>query len=173
VAPKWKQALERMKHNIEFARDYLIGFGYDAVSHIFRNQDGTIDAEVRIRSIPRGKKIREALLDMEAALPVTMGVWISSGIRYRYKPRDVTEDKRVYDPSADRVIRGLQQAGTYPRKDTPSKRAMLFVTARGIEEKLREKDRGKQRRKPEQIWVRLHWNVKDKKPKRGYGREWE
>jgi len=109
--------------------------------------------------VPRGKSVEDLLREVKTAfgnLP-SEGLWLQIGQRYVIK-----EDDEVY-----RRYKGMNEISMYYTKTygkgTVSRIESAFGAARtkmtrGAERKLR--------RKAESVFIRLHWNPSNAKPKR-------
>ena len=126
---------------------------------VHQNSDDSIDGELKVESIPRGMQFREIILQAEAGATPTEGVFISNGFRFQ---KDASFPELN---SYDRWQR-LFQVQTYYQES--SKQAINFVTAKDVLENLKEADR----RKPEQYFIRYHWNPKGLRPERGNPRKY-
>ncbi len=146
---KKEVAYDRMRVELVKIAKQLEGEGYITDSRIHKNKDGTIDGEVRIRP-KRGQLVDDIFLDMELASKPVSNTWVSTGIRY--KPR---EDEEFYVK-----FQGLSQAGTYYQQNTKKNLPANFTTISVINEHMQARGR----RKPEQVYLRLHWNKEDKQP---------
>lgn len=141
------------------AKEKLEGMGYDSKLRIHENRDGTVDAELAI-TVPTRKvaAAKDVLIDSDEALKgihkeLNKGTWISVGLTYSFK-----DEKKLYNR-----YRGMQMVGSnYRRATARPKIVHATATARRI-------DANVQKRKRSRAWsvfVRLHWNVFDKQPKR-------
>jgi len=125
---------------------------------VHRYGDDTIDGELSIH-VPRGKSVEDLLREVKSAfgtLP-SEGLWLQLGQRYVIK-----EDDEVY-----RRYKGMNEISMYYTKvygkGTVSRVESAFGSARTKMTKGAEK---KLRRKAESVFVRLHWNPSNAKPRR-------
>lgn len=113
---------------------------------VHRNQDNSVDAELRIREIPNNLDVPILLTAVERSLEQLDSTWVQVGIRY--PPRS---DEPIYT----RFL-GMSQAESYfHRKLTDA-----IDTGKKINVNLTEK----KRQKPEQVFIRFHWNYLGIKP---------
>ena len=142
-------AYTRMQAEIKRAARILEDQGYAASTYIHKNVDGSVDAELRVKP-QRGEQVNQIFIDMEDASKPVPTTWVSTGVRYA--PRETEEFYTRF--------MGMSQANAYYQKNT--KLATNFVTGRVINTRLQEKGR----RKPETVFLRLHWNPENVKPAR-------
>ena len=128
----------------------------------FRNSDGSVDAELLLTQFPRHvasanlfKALKAAMGgagEDEGAMRVP-GAFISGGIRYSVPEAVKSPDFRY---------KGLGEAASYYRRATAGGVFNTFETMFQILANMQRKRRSR----PEQIFVRLHWNAEDQKPSR-------
>lgn len=117
--------------------------------------DGSIDGEISI-DVVKGQSASDLFLDVESAFKkqsLGKGFWISTGERHV-----IQEDAEVY-----RRHKGMNEVAVYYQRATPSNIAETMLIARRNITPAMER---KYKRKASTIFVRLHWNADDKKPKR-------
>jgi hypothetical protein len=127
---------------------------YDSKIRTHEYKDGTVDGEILVM-VPRGVSTSDLLLDLENAFEkqsLGSGFWISIGERHT-----IREDDEVY-----RRFKGMNEVQTNYQRMTPTNIAETLLIARqrvtpGMEKKYR--------RKAELVYIRIHWNRKDKQPK--------
>jgi len=149
-------AYARIKKAIDYFQKKMQGFGFDVGVQIQQNRDDSIDAESTVLSIPRGVTALTTLIRMEKstkrigpkALP--KGTWISIGFRWTFR-----DEKELY-----KRYKGMVTAGAFPQRATKQKVPINYATARKIARNVEKK----RRVKPGQIYLRLHWNLEDKRP---------
>lgn len=118
-------------------------------------KDGTVDGEIAIE-VPRGQSASDLFLDVEAAFKkqsLGKGYWISTGERHV-----IARDEEVY-----RKYQGMNEVAVYYQRMTPTNIAQTLLIAR---KNVTPKMEKKYKRKAHTIFVRIHWNKDDKKPKR-------
>ena len=118
--------------------------------------DGSVDGEL-LAQIPRGVTAKDLLIDIENALGVTgIGeMWFTVGVRFTIK-----EDDEVY-----RRFRGYNDVNTHYQRMQKANVVDVFDIAR---HQIVEGMEDKYGRKPDSIYVRIHWNPYNTKPR---GRE--
>lgn len=119
--------------------------------------DGTVDGEFTV-TVPRGVSTEDTLRKLYAAFgqtpgSLTLGYWLSVGERYVIKA-----DDEIY-----KRHRGMNEISTYYTRMrtatiTPTFGAARTKLTRGAEKKFR--------RKADTVFVRIHWNPSNSKPKR-------
>lgn len=117
--------------------------------------DGTIDGEIAIE-VPRGQSASDLFFDVEDAFKkqsLGKGYWISTGERHT-----IVKDEEIYKRN-----KGMNEVAVFYQRMTPSNIAETLLISRRSLTKGMEK---KYRRKAHTIFVRIHWNDADKKPKR-------
>jgi hypothetical protein len=120
----------------------------------FEYVSGSIDGMLTIRAIPRGVSVHKLLVYMESRFGEVPETFISVGLRYS-APEGIK--------SADYRYRGLAVAHTnYQRSSLRRKIRENFGIARQVNENLTDK----RRKKPEQIFVKVHWNPDNVRPER-------
>lgn len=156
-----EKAFARM---MEQARAHLSSEGLESRAIVNLNQNYTVDADLTVE-VPRGTTVRSVLLDLEHALrgiSRIKGSWVSVGIRVPPSPSEhktgLLVSRRTGEPL--RGGKGVYQAGTYYQR--LDRRASTFATGKAIVKNFARKGR----RKPTQVFVRLHWNPYDMKPTR-------
>jgi len=122
----------------------------DAVYNYEVNNDGTIDAELRVRTIPRNMSVPMVITRMEENLTAIDNTWTDAGF--------------LFDPKSDDTP--YQKIGGYNMVQTnyqeASKFHYNFANARLLPGNLRGANRGQIR----QIFYRIHWNSMIGRPKR-------
>jgi len=145
------QATQKMREVFERAKVKLAP--WDAHYSAHSNRDRTADGEIRV-NLPRGVSAHQALLRLEESLPgyrSLPGFWISVGVRFM--PTERFEDYEQF--------MGMVNVGAYYQKYF--RKASNFVTAK---DKIAKAMQRVARRKPSQIYARLHWNPQNRKPPR-------
>ncbi len=128
--------------------------GLDSNVYLHSNRDGSVDAEIFVKSA-RKKYLLDLFSETRESLPIEMsGFWISTGARF-----EAVRDEDNYA----RHKSGLVQAQTYYQKYTAAKSPLNMLVG---QKKVAEKIEKRQRRKVDGIFVRLHWNPTDSKPGR-------
>lgn len=162
------KAVARIEHEFLQAYSRLASMGYEVRAIAHKNRDHTVDADLTVQ-IPRGQEARGLLVDVEQALSRIKDVWISVGIRTPPKAGAHDESDptkkvpRVNPKTGEPQERGgVREAGAYFQRSTPLKWAENFATGRDIVDNFAKYGR----RKPEQAYVRVHWNPWDTKPTR-------
>jgi hypothetical protein len=116
------------------------------------NLSGSVDGQLTVRAIPRGLRLHDLLLDMEAMFPSVPESFVSVGLRYRGKEGI---------KSADYRHKGMYVAhANYQRTARAIKIRENFLTARNIVNSLEEHNRNK----PQQVVVNYHWNPEGRRP---------
>lgn len=127
----------------------------DVSVNTFKYTSGSVDGTLTIRAVPRGLKVHDLLVDLENVWGKGMGeAFFSVGLRYS-TPEGIE--------SADYRYRGLGVAQTYYHRAGERKLRWAFLSAREANKNIAKRHRGK----PEQIFVKIHWNPKGQHPKRG------
>jgi len=122
------------------------------------NSDGSVDGELRIMKIPDEIEMRQLLTELEQGHIIpTLNLWVSVGVRHG----DLEGEK-----SGDSRYRGLIQLNTYFGRFDQRRLTYEIETAKLITDNLAEQGRPK----PEQVYIRIHWNKKNQKPAKRYGR---
>lgn len=122
---------------------------------VHENMDGSVDGEMAVK-VPRGTSASDLITLIEESFNYkgfSPGIWISVGERFVIK-----EDDEVY-----RRNKGMHDASTYYRRAKRSKLADAFLMAR---EKITAGMEHKLGRKADTVYVRLHWNPDNARPKR-------
>jgi hypothetical protein len=122
----------------------------DVRAHV--NADGSFDAELIIKSIPKGLTMRELSIYVEGIVRGVPGAFISIGFRSSHSAEYTKENYNR--------VRGKVQVQTHYHRST--KKAIAFTHAREIDATLIDR----KYHKPEDFFVRLHWNEFGIKPKR-------
>lgn len=122
----------------------------DATFEYFTNRDGSIDAELRIRTIPRFKTFSQVVTAVEETLEPIENTWVSSGVLFSERV-----DDRPYDK-----LQGYNRASSYYQP--ASKFHYNLATSREIVKGLRKAGRGA----VHQFFYRIHWNGMVEKPER-------
>jgi hypothetical protein len=157
---KSKQKADRFERMLEKMKDLLPSDLQREVS-VAINSDGSVDGQLRIRGIGRRDDIMSILTDLEAATSKISKSWISVGYRF-------PEDHKVKSENYERW-RGLLQTQLYHQLLSGAKRKgkkkihnipIHYRTARKVYQRMR----GKGRRKPTEIFIRLHFNPQGQKP---------
>lgn len=143
---------ERFREQFESIKEHLQeeGLGANVQTHLY--PDDSLDAQITIRDIPRGYSIREvafAIRDAEA-LASTGDSWIQVGLRYFTR-----KDEPMY-----RKFKGMSEIACFPQRYTAANKAEMIKILLTMDENLR----GKRRLKPQQVFIRVHWNKKGKRP---------
>lgn len=134
------------------AENLLRGKERHVVTRLEENADGTIDAEIRLK-IPRGKSVFEYLVELQDAVKPVTNTFVSTGIMM-----PPFEDSKDYEKLGGRVIARAH----YQR----SSRYLLNITgANAIAERAAEN----RRRKPDWVFMRIHWNKEVKRPEKYQG----
>lgn len=152
--PPSKKRIEEAKEAIKERLDKTAAeVGGKVRVHVYK--DGSIDGEVSIE-VPRGQSASDLFLDIESAFKkqsLGKGFWISTGERHV-----IVGDEEIY-----RRNKGMNEVAVYYQRMTPSNIGETMLIARRNVTKGMEK---KYRRKAQTVFVRIHWNADDKKPKR-------
>ena len=124
---------------------------------VHRYADDTVDGEFTIQ-VPRGTAVEDIIKQLRDAFGVDpeglgYGYWLSVGQRYVIK-----EDDEVY-----RRHKGMNEINTYYSRMRTSKIIPVFGSART---KMTRGAERKFRRKAESVFIRLHWNPDNEKPRR-------
>ncbi len=119
--------------------------------------DGTVDGEYAV-AVPRGKATEDLIWELMEAFdtePEGMGseYWLQVGQRYTIK-----EDEEVY-----RRYRGMNEFGIHFTRVSTAGIIPAFGAARKEMTRGAEK---KYRRKADSVFVRIHWNPSNARPKR-------
>ena len=148
-----EQALKDMGDTFDAIKAALPNFNWSTIIH--PNSDGTIDGELRLLGLPRGMSADSILFQIEAAISKTHAMWLSVGIRVPFsKPTDEIDSGGVH-------YRGALQTQAYPQQ--MKHRAENFKTAR---DKVVRNISRKGYRKPDELFIRLHWNPSGAPPPR-------
>ncbi len=118
------------------------------------NADMTVDWELRF-AIPRGTDLDAFTTDLSNVLKPGDNAWIAVGARFASDKNMSPEKKAEYDR-----FRSMLQVHAHYQRMTKRKIATNVLGIQSIMESMRKN----RRRKPEQIFVRVHWNLKGEKP---------
>ncbi len=150
-----KDAESKIKRLLAQAQSYLAqAEEIDSRLYSHVNRDDSIDGELKVNTI-RGISSKHLFMAVEAGFPGRSGlslIWISVGVRFSYQNED--------DPYTR--YKGHSQIQTNYRRYTAAKKALVFLTARVIAERVEKRSR----RKIDHLFVRLHWNPDNRQPKR-------
>lgn len=113
----------------------------------FINQDGSVDVELVVESIPSTLSVNKLLTAIERHLDGIEDAYYQTGVRY--KPRD---GEPFYTKFG-----GLSQAESYYH----GSHVDSLATGKKINLNMIEKHR----RKPQQVFIRIHWSPDGKHPK--------
>jgi len=119
------------------------------------NADLTVDWELRF-AIPRNVNLRDFATDLNQVLKPMLNSWISIGVRFMRNKRMTREEWKAYEEFG-----GMLQVGAHFQRMTKGKIATNIIAVQSIMEKMKRK----KRLKPNQIFVRVHWNLKGERPK--------
>jgi hypothetical protein len=129
----------------------------DARVRVWPYSDGSIDGEALVK-VPRGVSTNDLLLDLEETFGregIKGGFWMSVGVRFTIK-----EDEEIY-----RRYKGYNDVNTHFQPFKQSSVVDVFNIAR---HEIATGMEGKYGRKPDSVYVRIHWNPEGSQPK---GRE--
>lgn len=122
----------------------------DLRTHV--NSDGSFDAELRVREIPKRLRIHSLAIFMEGLIDPVAGTFMSTGFR--------SEHTEEFKGKKYERFGGKIQVGTnYFRS---RKKAIAFATGRMVHERFTDK----RYHKPSEFYVRFHWSPYGKHPKR-------
>lgn len=122
---------------------------------IHRYGDDSVDGELAI-PVERGTGVEDLLWQVSEAFKpgsMTGEYWVSIGQRYTIK-----EDEEVY-----RRFKGMNELAMHFTRATNARIQAAFGAARMSMTRGAEK---KFRRKADSVFVRIHWNPKNAKPRR-------
>lgn len=119
------------------------------------NADNSVDWELRL-AIPKGVNVKEVTTDLGSVLKPELNAWMAIGARFKDDKRMTPERRAEYDR-----FRAWLQVHAHYQRMTKGKIATNIVAVQKILESMRKN----KRRKPEQIFVRVHWNLSGEKPK--------
>jgi hypothetical protein len=142
--------LAEIQESFQKTVDALQEQNIDATWDYNVNSDGTIDAEIRIRTIPKFLSMSQILTRMEENLTIIPGTWVSEGFLFDPKENDNPYQKLE---GYNMVQVNLQEA---------SKLHYNFAAARMLHSNLKNANRGTTR----QIFHRVHWNAMLGRPRR-------
>jgi len=160
-----KVVLKAAEENItsdETTERYDMKWPFDVTLYTHINADGSVDGELRITEIPEDLPIREALIVLTEGNPIKTfkGLWSSMGVRFS----DIPEAELSTNYTR---FRGLNQESTYYARTSVKaldhQRTIVQRIVDGLE------NFGFPR--PQQIYVRLHWNKENRKPGERYDRK--
>jgi hypothetical protein len=132
-----REEKERMRFRGNIASSYVTYF----------NQDGSIDAELRIEAIPNELSVNKLFTAIERVLGDVPEAHWQTGVRYI--PR---EDEPFYTK-----FMGMSQAESWYHGE----RIAALATGKLIDKKMRDMHR----RKPKQVFIRAHWSPSGEHPK--------
>ena len=122
----------------------------DLRTHV--NSDGSFDAELRVREIPKRLKIHSLAIYTEGLIDAVSGTFMSIGFR--------SEHTEEFKGKKYERMGGKIQVGTnYFRA---RKKAIAFATGRMVHERFTDK----RYHKPSEFYVRVHWSPYGSHPKR-------
>lgn len=119
------------------------------------NADMSVDWELRL-AIPRGVNVKDLTTDLGSVLKPESNSWIAIGARFKDDKRMTPERRAEYDR-----FRAWLQVHAHYQRMTKGKIATNIVAVQKILDTMRKN----KRRKPEQIFVRVHWNLSNEKPR--------
>lgn len=129
-------------------------------------RDGTVDGEI-VLYVDRGEDAIKMMQDLEAAFGMDnqRGVWFQVGARFAVKEGEEKEASGIVDRR-----RGVDEVSLYYRKMFASSehdRKQIFFDAFGtMQHTTIPAMQDKYGRKAETIFVRMHWNPDNEKPRR-------
>ena len=133
----------------------------DVLTRIHVNRDKSIDSELTI-IVPRGMSPRRMIVALERYTSKIPDTWVSVGVRVPPRPEETVSglfvDLKSHKPK--KRGKGAYQAGTYYQHSDSQK--YNFATGRKIVSNFANAGR----RKPEQVYIRIHWNPDNRKPTR-------
>ncbi len=118
------------------------------------NADKTVDWELRF-AIPRGVNLVGFTTDLGTVLKPAINAWIAIGARFTGDKKMDRETREAYER-----FRALYQVHAHYQRMTGRKIATNIVAIQQIIASMRKH----KRRKPVQIFVRVHWNLTGDKP---------
>lgn len=147
--------LEEIEENFSEAVEVLKEQKIDATYTTFVNREGTIDAELRIRTIPRFKSFAQVMTILTDSLGEPIDdTWVSFGLLFQPKADDNPYDK--YE--GYNLVRA-----NYQNSDRWQLNALTAGHGnKSIYNYLKEADRGR----VVNIIYNVHWNAMTEKPKR-------
>jgi hypothetical protein len=132
--------------------------GHSPYMRVVLNKDDTVDGQLTVYDIPRGKSIHDLLLDIAEcaeALRNLDSAFMQVGIRWGAIGTDKPPE------SGDRRYRGLAEATTYWYRS--HRWADMWLYAVDMAKRVEAKTRNK---KVETIFLRIHWNEQNRTPRR-------
>lgn len=152
-----KEFTDRITRSLENAKEAIEGieekermrFRGNIVANIIiaYNHDGSIDAELRLESIPNDLSVNKLLTAVERHLkPVSEAFW---QVGQRYEPR---EGEPIYNKFG-----GMSQAESWYHRSMVD----ALATGKKIDSNMRQHGR----RKPKQVFVRAYWSPSGEHPK--------
>ncbi len=148
------EAYATIEARLNDAKDQLPQ-GYDGKVMLHVYADGSVDGELYVK-VPRGLSTGDVELEMyEAFEQVAVGqrYWISSGARYKVE----TDDERY------KRFKGMTQVSTNYQRAV---RANIVEEHLIVQEKLIKGMDRSFGQEAHSVFIRLHWNPEDIKPKR-------
>ncbi len=144
------RALENAKEAIEGIEEKeRMRFRGNIIANVIiaYNHDGSIDAELRLESIPNDLSVNKLFTAVERHLRSVEGAFWQAG--QRYEPR---EDEPIYNKFG-----GMSQAESWYHRSLTN----ALATGKKIDSNMRQHGR----RKPKQVFVRAYWSPGGEHPK--------
>lgn len=154
-----EQAQDDLKKFLKEARASIMdASSLDILVRTHLNADRSVDGELRVQAIPDEYEVSDVINElMFGHFKPKRGLWIAVGLRHA----DLEGTK-----SGDSRYRGLIQVNTYYGRYSIDRLLHELGVARRMGDNLAEAGR----LKPQQVYVRFHWNKKNQKPAKRYDR---
>lgn len=159
-------AADKIRKRLADTQDALEALERDGHMSMHEYRDGTVDGEI-VLYVDRGEDAIRMMQDLEAAFGMDnqRGVWFQVGARFAVKEGEEKEASGIVDRR-----RGVDEVSLYYRKMFAAgehDRKQIFFDAFGtMQHQTIPAMQDKYGRKAETIFVRMHWNPDNEKPRR-------